>query len=155
MLASYEKIGLRRVAKADRDKSLEDSFYLDLTNLWQTKTRNQEHQYQAIKDSGVFSQQRSQTFMRFNYRYTETGTFNYRQAFKKVERGKTIGSTRSNTCLKGKGTMHVTDLWGDPLMQQVLGAPSFPRDRLKILKIWAGKGAPRKVKVASSVRIQT
>lgn len=49
--------------------------------------------------------------------------------------------------------MQVTDLWSDPHMQDVMGSPSFPRDRLKILKIWAGKGAPRPVKVGSNLRL--
>jgi hypothetical protein len=123
-----------------------------LTNLWQTKTRSQEKQYRAIKDSGLFSQLRTKTFLRFNYRNTETGTFNYRQAHRKIERG-SLGGARPN--LTSKGTMQVTDLWGDPQMLEVMGSPSFPRDRLKILKIWAGKGAPRPLKVGSSVRLST
>ena len=38
-----------------------------------------------------------------------------------------------------KGTMQVTDLWSDRHMQDVMGAPTFPRDRLKILKLWGQK----------------
>jgi hypothetical protein len=88
--------------------------------------------------------------MRFNYRNTENGTINYRQAYKKIERG-TLGSDKRNNSTRG--TMQVTDLWGDSQVQEVMGSPSFPRDRLKILKIWAGKGAPRPVKVGSNARL--
>lgn len=90
--------------------------------------------------------------MRFNYRNTETGTYNYKKAFKKVERG-SLGTGRMNSLTKG--TMQVTDLWADPQMHEILGSPSFPRDRLKILKIWAGKGAPRPAKVGSNTRLKT
>ncbi len=90
--------------------------------------------------------------MRFNYRNTEQGTYNFTQAFNKIKR-RTLGSTRSNTCKKG--TMHVNDLWGDVQLQEVMGTPSFPRDRLKILKIWAGKGAPKPAKIGSSFRLKT
>lgn len=152
MLAVYEKLGLRRVARSDRQNLIDEDFHIDLTNLWHTKTRAQEQQYTAIKDSGLFSQLRTKTFLRFNYRNTETGTFNYAQTFKKIERG-SLGSRRGNS--HKKGTMQVTDLWGEPQMQEVMGSPSFPRDRLKILKIWAGKGAPRPAKVRSNVRLQT
>ena len=38
-----------------------------------------------------------------------------------------------------KGTMQVADLWSDRQMQDVMGTPSFPRDRLKILKLWGDK----------------
>lgn len=88
--------------------------------------------------------------MRFNYRNTETGTINYRQAYRKVERA-SLASVKRN--MSHRGTMQVTDLWGDPQVQEVMGSPSFPRDRLKILKIWAGKGAPRPIKVGSNLRL--
>jgi hypothetical protein len=38
-----------------------------------------------------------------------------------------------------RGTMNITDLWGDTQMQKVIGSPSFPRDRLKILKVWGNR----------------
>ena len=38
-----------------------------------------------------------------------------------------------------RGTMNITDLWGDTQMQKVMGSPSFPRDRLKILKVWGNR----------------
>ena len=38
-----------------------------------------------------------------------------------------------------RGTMNITDLWGDSQMQKVIGSPSFPRDRLKILKVWGSR----------------
>lgn len=88
--------------------------------------------------------------MRFNYRSTETGTLNYRQAYKKVERSSLGGDKRNKSY---RGTMQVTDLWADPQVQEIMGSPSFPRDRMKILKIWAGKGAPRPVKVGSNLRL--
>lgn len=150
MLAVYEKVGMRRVARAEREVYSEESFHIDLTNLWQTKTRSQERQYQAIKDEGTFSQQRTQTFLRFNYRNTEQGTYNYKQAHRKVKRA----TFRSNKSLK-KGTMNVNDLWAESQIQQVMGSPAFPRDRLKILKIWAGKGAPRPLKIGTTMRIHT
>jgi len=37
--------------------------------------------------------------------------------------------------------MQVTDLWTDFTLQQIMGSPAYPRDRLKILKIYAGKSA--------------
>lgn len=88
--------------------------------------------------------------MRFNYRNTEQGTYNYKQAHRKVQRA----TFRSSTSLK-KGTMNVNDLWAEAQIQQVMGSPAFPRDRLKILKIWAGKGAPRPLKIGTTMRIHT
>lgn len=35
--------------------------------------------------------------------------------------------------------MQVADLWSDQMMQEMVGSPAFPRDRLKILKIWGQK----------------
>jgi hypothetical protein len=38
-----------------------------------------------------------------------------------------------------RGTMTIADLWGDSQMQKIMGSPSFPRDRLKILKVWGNR----------------
>lgn len=50
-LAAYEKLGLRRAAKAENHAKRATQFYLDLTNLWQTHNIEQTKQYKAIKDS--------------------------------------------------------------------------------------------------------
>lgn len=39
MLANYEKLGLRRVARVEKEK--EEEIHLDLTNVWHTKTHRQ------------------------------------------------------------------------------------------------------------------
>lgn len=90
--------------------------------------------------------------MKFNYRNSEQGTYNYRQALKKIERT-TIKNSRSTADLKG--TMHVNELWSENQVQQVMGSPAFPRDRLKILKIWAGKGAPKAPRISKILRTKT
>ena len=55
-----------------------------------------------------------------------------------------------------KGTMQVSDLWSDRQMQDVMGAPAFPRDRLKILKMWGQKkGSEMPVLKRSHDRVRT
>jgi hypothetical protein len=118
------------MARAEHGSKRSTKFYLDLTNLWKTNSQDQNKQYQAIRDSDLFSDDRAATFLKFNYRNYEPGTYGYGSAFQKIKRK---GTT---TKLRQKGTMQVADLWGDEMMQQVLGSPAFPRDRLKILRVW-------------------
>lgn len=73
-LANYEKIGVRRMARAERFSKRNTKFYLDLTNLWRTNSQDQNKQYQAIRDSDLFSDNRAITFLKFNYRNYEPGT---------------------------------------------------------------------------------
>lgn len=53
--------------------------------------------------------------------------------------------------------MQVTDLWGDEMMQQVMGSPTFPRDRLKILRVWGKKAKSEMplVKDGNNKRVST
>lgn len=146
-LASYQKLGIRRMAKTSQPKR-NSNYYLDLTNLWKTNSQDQNKQYQAIRDSELFSDARCNTFLRFNYRNYEPGTYNYSNAHTKIKR-------RSKKPLN-KGTMQVTDLWSDKQMQEVMGSPAFPRDRLKILKLWGQKNGPEMPMLKSMPdRIQT
>jgi hypothetical protein len=41
MLANYEKLGLRRIARMEKEKEKEEEIHLDLTNVWHTKTLRQ------------------------------------------------------------------------------------------------------------------
>ena len=132
-VAAYEKRGLRRAAKAENHSKRATQFYLDLTNLWKTKNQEQTKQYKAIRDSDLFGDERALTFLRYNYRSCEKGTYNYPTAFK-------ILGSKSSSKLKLKGTMQVADLLSDASMHEVMGSPTFPRDRLKILKVWARNG---------------
>jgi hypothetical protein len=109
--------------------------YLDLTNLWKTNSQDQTKQYQAIRDSELFSDDRASTFLKFNYRHYEPGTSSYDVVHYRVKR-------RGRSQPPRKGTMQVTDLWADKQMQEVMGSPTFPRDRLKILKVWGQKTGP-------------
>ena len=52
-LASYSKLGMRRMAKTHQKKR--DTSYIDLTNLWKTNSTNQNKQYQALRDSDLYS----------------------------------------------------------------------------------------------------
>lgn len=107
-LANYQKLGIRRMAKTSQTRR-NSNYYLDLTNLWRTNSQDQNKQYQAIRDSDLFSDTRSNTFLKFNYRNYEPGTYNYSMAHTKIKRK-----------LKkplNKGTMQVTDLWSDKQMQ--------------------------------------
>lgn len=133
-LATYSKLGMRRMAKTSGSKRL-SGCYLDLTNLWRTNSSEQNKQYQAIRDSDLFSDCRSHTFLKFNYRNYEHGSYTYSSAHNKVKK-------RNKEKVLLKGTMQVTDLWSDRQMQDVMGAPAFPRDRLKILKLWGQKKGP-------------
>ncbi len=108
-LAAYQKIGLRRAAKAENHTKRATQLYLDLTNLWKTNNSEQSKQYKAIKDSSIFSDQRTITFLKFNYRNCEKGTYNYSAAYPKTNQ-------RLGSQAKLKGTMQVTDLWSDVLM---------------------------------------
>ncbi len=131
-LASYEKIGVRRMARSDNHNKRSTKFYIDLTNLWRTNSQDQNKQYKAIRDSELFSDGRTVTFLKFNYRNYEPGTYGYGAAYGKIKRKGTMR-------LGHKGTMQVADLWGEETMQQVIGSPAFPRDRLKMLRIWGQK----------------
>ena len=133
-LATYHKLGIRRMAKTSQTRRNSNNYYLDLTNLWKTNSQEQNKQYQAIKDSDLFSDARAETFLKFNYRNYEPGTYNYSIAHAKIK--------RKNKKVLNKGTMQVTDLWSDKQMQEVMGSPAFPRDRLKILKLWGQKKGP-------------
>jgi len=136
-VALYEKRGMRRAAKVEHHTKRATQFYLDLTNLWKTKNKEQTKQYKAIRDSELFSDERANTFLRFNYRNCEKGTYDYPTALKALNR-------KAASAIKLKGTMQVTDLWCDASMHEVMGSPTFPRDRLKILKVWAKNGVPAK-----------
>lgn len=105
-LANYEKIGVRRMARAEHPSKRNTKFYLDLTNLWRTNSQDQNKQYQAIRDSDLFSDARTATFLKFNFRNYEPGSHGYTTAFEKVKRTKL-------TRLRQKGTMQIADLWGD------------------------------------------
>lgn len=115
ILASYEKLGARRVARAHNLNHRQSNFYLDLTNIWRTKTPQQENQYQAIRDSELFSEERTATFLRFNYRSSEKGTYDYEAAYKRLARSKRF--TGKPNSKFNKGTMHVADLWSDSSVQ--------------------------------------
>jgi hypothetical protein len=84
----------------------------------------------------MFTKKREETFLRFNFRRTENGTLNFDQAYKRMPRT-SLSITRNKK--KQRGTMNITDLWGDAQLQKVIGSPSFPRDRLKILKVWGNR----------------
>lgn len=105
-LANYEKIGVRRMARAEHPSKRNTKFYLDLTNLWRTNSQDQNKQYQAIRDSDLFSDARTATFLKFNIRNYEPGSHGYATAFEKIKRTKPAK-------LKQKGTMQIADLWGE------------------------------------------
>ena len=132
-IANYQKLGVRRMAKAENHGKRSTNFYLDLTNVWNTKSNDQNKQYSAIRDSSLFSDERAITFLKFNYRSSEQGGLEFSTAFKKFDKHPSIK-------IRHRGTMQITDLWNDNTMQEVMGSPAFPRDRLKILKVWARKG---------------
>ena len=60
--------------------------YLDLTNLWKTNSNEQNKQYKAIRDSDLFHDKRAHTFLKFNYRNYEHGSFNFSSAFQQVKK---------------------------------------------------------------------
>ena len=109
-LASYSKLGVRRLAKTQQSKR-SSNFYLDLTNLWKTNSDDQTKQYKAFRDSGMFSDNRMNTFINYNYRSYEPGTYSYSAAHSKIKR------TRTNKKPILRGTMQVADLWSDKQMQ--------------------------------------
>lgn len=81
------------------------------------------------------------TFLKFNYRnHEKTAAVNYSTAFDKLSKGKGYILSKPKKKII-KGTMNVTDLWGDSTMQEVIGQPAFPKDRLKILKMYENGGA--------------
>ena len=45
----------------------------------------------------------------------------------------------SNNKIYGKGTMHISELWSEKKMKEVIGNLPFPRDRLKVLKMYPKK----------------
>lgn len=77
------------------------------------------------------------TFVKFNYRNTEINNISYNEAFKKVvQRDKKYLNKSYLRKQYSKGTMNITELWSERSMQQVLGSMPYPRDRLKILKLY-------------------
>ena len=54
-LQEYEKKGMLRVNKTERENKKKDDIYVDLKNVWHTNTRNQEKQYEAIRSSKLFA----------------------------------------------------------------------------------------------------
>jgi hypothetical protein len=83
----------------------------------------------AVRKSEVFSPRRLETFVKFNYRVVENKNVNYESTFRKVlqpKRSKELGICR--------GTMHVSDLWCEANLQEIVGHLPYPKDRLKILK---------------------
>ena len=45
----------------------------------------------------------------------------------------------SSNKIYGKGTMHISELWSEKKLKEVIGNLPFPRDRLKVLKMYPKK----------------
>lgn len=92
----------------------------------------------------MFSEERKETFVKFNYRTIENKEINYEATFRKVLH------TEEAEPRSKKGTMHVNELWSERNLQELMGNVPFPKDRLKILKYYQlsqrRQGAAKRVK---------
>lgn len=50
-----------------RHRSLED-LPTDVYNMWQARSKEEEQIFRAVRNSDIFSAQRAETFVKFNYR---------------------------------------------------------------------------------------
>jgi hypothetical protein len=114
--------------------------FIDMTNLWKSNSQEEERLFSAIRHSGLLSEQRLDTFVKFNYRTMENKNINYHAVFQKTlaQRNK-LKHDHSSL----RGTMNVSELWSERNLQDILGSLPYPKDRLKVLRSYETKNALR------------
>lgn len=80
--------------------------------------------------------------MKFNYRSIEARPIDYYSAYEAVLLAK---NTKTPDRIL-RGSMHVSDLWSENNMQEVIGSLPFPKDRLKILNSYK-RGKDLRIKI--------
>lgn len=101
-----------------------------MSNLWKSSSKEEEKLLAAVRHSGVFSEERMDTFVKFNYRTMENKNMNYHTVFQKTlaQRNKLRIDPPAL-----RGTMNVSELWSERHLQDALGSLPYPKDRLKVL----------------------
>jgi hypothetical protein len=70
------------------------------------------------------------TFVKFNFRTTETQNMNYHSVFQNtLAQNNKLRRDRSSR----RGSMNVSELWSEKNLQEILGSLPYPKDRLKVL----------------------
>jgi hypothetical protein len=79
--------------------------FIDMSNLWKSSCREEERLFTAIKQSGLFSEERVDTFVKFNYRTMESQNMNYHSVFQKtLAQGNKVKMDRGSL----RGSMNVS-----------------------------------------------
>jgi hypothetical protein len=121
--------GLTPLRHAAARHHSQDEMRIDIYNLWNAKTKEEEQIFKAVRHSQVFAPDRAETFVRFNYRHTDHRAINYDSAFDRILAPKSgIGGVKIP-----RGSMHVNELWCEKNLEELMGNLPFPKDRLKIL----------------------
>lgn len=108
----------------------EGEVYIDTSTLWKAYNSEEEALFKAIKTSGIFAEDRKETFVKFNYRTMESKHISYGAVYEKLL-SNTLRTKEQRPCLKG--TMNVNELWSERNLQELIGSLPFPKDRLKVL----------------------
>lgn len=106
------------------------NLYIDTSNLWKAKSSDEEKLFRAIKRSDIFSSQRCETFIKFNYRTVENNSICYENIYQQILSPFNHLQT-DRKC--HKGSMNINELWSEKNLQELLGSLPFPKDRLKVL----------------------
>ena len=114
--------------------------FIDMSNLWKSSCSEEERLFSAVKQSGLFEEDRMDTFVKFNYRTIENKNIHYHAVFDKTlaQRNKL---KHNRTSLRG--SMNVSELWSERNLQEVLGSLPYPKDRLKVLHSYEKRNALR------------
>lgn len=106
--------------------------FIDMSNLWKSSSQEEERLFAAVKKSDLFSEDRMDTFIKFNYRAMENKDMNYHTAFQKILSPRNKLKPKPEK-ISLRGTMNVSELWSEKNLQDVLGSLPYPKDRLKVL----------------------
>ena len=85
-----------------------------MSNLWKSSCKDDQKLFTAIKQSDLFSEDRIETFVKFNYRTVENKDINYSSAYQKIlnQKNKLFGEKNAL-----RGTMSVSELWSEGNLQ--------------------------------------
>jgi hypothetical protein len=124
--------------------------FIDMSNLWKSSSKEEGRLFTAVKKSDLFSEDRMDTFIKFNYRTMENKNMNYHTVFQKVlsQRNKLKPDKISL-----RGTMNVSELWSEKNLQDIIGSLPYPKDRLKVLHSYEKNNAIR-IKYLRNKQIQ-
>ena len=100
----------RRIKQSEVNKPDPPEEYIDMYGLWKAHGRKDEEIFKAVRDSGIFNEERIETFVRFNYRNVENKNITFTRVQRNVlaPRNKSIGRPDKKHL---RGTMSVCELW--------------------------------------------